>query len=189
MYIYICSWPCRCIGFIVNKKDIMKRLFTLGVDSIITDQVHMFNPDKKKLKHTVGEEEVDNGPKLFLGTHCIRCNGPYIPPEGGEDDDSTVVTVTKAMMAHDYLQSIAKNNVHVPYPTKAYGNEPVIPYFTTIDAELHIMENRRDRLVRNSSLTAVDKDEKLFTQHIPPNITEFCSKCQHQGDVVEFATL
>lgn len=164
----------------------MKRLFALGVDSIITDQVHMLNPDKKESKHFLKGNDVDGSFNVFSGTHCLRCNGPYYPPE--EDDDS-IVTVTKAMMAQDYLQNIKKNNVQVPYPTKALGNEPFVPYFSNADAELHIMESRRDRLMKNSSLTAVEGDKKLFPQHIQPDVIEFCSKCQHQGDVVEFGIL
>ena len=167
----------------------MKRLFGIGIDSIITDQVHMFKPDKKKNPNDSVDECIDNGPKMFLGTHCLRCNGPYYPPEEDDDGDSTLCTVTKPMMAAEYLEKIHQNNVHVPYPTKVYGNEPVVPYFSTIDAELHIMESRRDLQMRNQSLTAVDEDKKVLPVHIPPNVTEFCSKCQRQGDVVEFATL
>ena len=186
--IHLLTIEYRCIAFVVNKKEIMKRLFSIGVHSIITDQVHMFQPDKKPSKHDVYCDVINDAPELFRGVHCLRCSGPYFPPDN-EDDESSIASVTKAMMAHDYLEYIKHNEVQVPYPTKAFGNEPVVPYFSTVDAEMHIMENRRDMLMKNSSLTAVEDSKKLLPRHIPPNVTEFCKKCQHQGDVVEFGTL
>lgn len=178
-------------AYTVNERHDMNSLFALGVDSIITDRVRDFQPDKKK-GMTEFVDKTSTHIQKSQRLHCVRCHGPLVQVLEIEDTEAMIEPNATQMKNIAYVTKLKAQRVVVPLADLASDNYygPHYDYHAIAHSEKVIMENRRYLIANVSEETSADNELGSHTfEHIPENVAQFCSRCMHQMDLPEMGKL